>query len=64
MDSAMKREYKKENMKAILDNILGDRKALIGQAKDKGATSWLISIPQYDQDLDMNKDEFRDALCL
>ena len=36
----------------------------VNQSRDKGASSWLTAVPLVDQGLVLNKQEFRDSLCL
>ena len=62
--ASTKRERKIREQQNILENVPEDLKPFLEQAKDKGASSWLNAIPLTEQDLDLNKEEFRDALCL
>ena len=58
------RQWKMEKMDE-LDRALPDElKAFVEQARDKGASSWLNALPIKDQNLTLNKEEFRDALRL
>ena len=58
------RQWKMEKMDE-LDRALPDElKAFVEQARDKGASSWLNALPINDQNLTLNKEEFRDALRL
>ena len=60
----MKNEGKKEQIKQIDEQISVDLKACIDQARDKGASSWLNTLPIEEQQLNLNKEQFRDALHL
>ncbi len=56
---------RKANLKARVDDGLSDDlKPFVEQARDKGASSWLNALPIREQQLDLSKDEFRDALRL
>ena len=44
------------------DGLPPDPLLYVNQARDKGASSWLTSLPLQDQGLDLNKQEFRDSL--
>ncbi|KAG1648178.1 hypothetical protein GQR58_030043 [Nymphon striatum] len=63
-DASIKNQKKKENLNAILEVLPKELKPFIHQAMDKGASSWLNAIPLKEQDLDLNKGEFSDALKL
>ncbi|KAG1651422.1 putative phosphoenolpyruvate synthase [Nymphon striatum] len=62
IDASIKNQNKKENLNAILEVL--PKELFIHQAMDKGASSWLNAIPLKEQDLDLNKGEFSDALKL
>ena len=64
MDLTIKREKRKEKQENILENAPEQVKSLISQSNDIGESSWFNSIPLRDQNLNLNKVEFRDALCL
>ena len=46
------------------NNLSTNLSVLVKQACDKGASSWLNTLPLVDQNLNLNKQEFRDALRL
>ena len=48
----------KEAIQAIPENV----KHIIEQTTEKGASAWLNALPLKEQNLDLNKEEFRDAL--
>ena len=62
MDHLNKTEQRKVTNDQILSSSPEDLKPLLEQLKDKGASSWLNAIPLKSQDLDLNKEEFQDAL--
>ena len=53
-----------EEIRIIHEGLPDNLKPLIEQACDKGASSWLNTLPIKDQNLDLNKEEFKDALKL
>ena len=55
---------KKNEIDSIHQSLPQDLKPYIEQACDKGASSWLNALPIKEQNLDLNKEEFRDALKL
>ena len=57
-------KVKKNNIDSIHQSLPQDLKPYIEQACDKGASSWLNALPIKEQNLDLNKEEFRDALKL
>ena len=63
-DRKTKNDDRKNNLKSILDDLPSDTKPFVVQATEKGASSWLNAIPLKEQDLDLNKEEFTDALRL
>ena len=56
-----KRHSSQEKLESLIPENLSP---FFKQAKDKGASSWLNAIPLTNQDLDLTKDEFKDALRL
>ena len=56
------RKEKLEQITTIHNKLTGDTKNYVKQACDKGASSWLTTLPLKDQNLDLNKAEFTDAL--
>ena len=48
----------------IIISLSIDLLRLVNQSREKGASSWLIAMPLTDQGLALNKEEFRDSLCL
>ena len=61
-DKSLKEQARKENLNNCLNLLPEDLKHFVEQATDKGASSWLNTIPLINQDLDLNKEEFADAL--
>lgn len=55
---------KKDEVKSIHEKLPDNLKSLVDQACDKGASGWLNALPIKEQNLDLNKEEFRDALRL
>ena len=62
--NAQKRAREKEEMEAVDKNLGIEQLFFVKQARDKGASAWLNAIPLKKQGLDLNKQEFRDALRL
>ena len=54
-------ERKVRNERLVVPSHL---KRCMEQAKDTGASNWLNALPIKDQQLDMNKGQFADALCI
>ena len=59
-----KSNQRKEEVKIIHERLPENLKPLVEQACDKGASCWLNALPIKDQNLDLNKEEFKDALRL
>ena len=59
-----KEKKEKEKMEKIISSLPKHVTDYVYQAQDKGASSWLNTIPMKEQHLDLNKEEFRDALRL
>ena len=59
---SQKREAQRSRKDEILRTIPDSLRPYIEQAQDKGASAWLSAIPLREQQLDLNKEEFRDAL--
>ena len=55
-------EEEKLEKEEIIGLLPDQVKDLVIQAQDKGASAWLNALPIKEQHLDLNKDEFRDAL--
>ena len=55
---------KKRKVHNVIETIPDDIKPFLIQARDKGASSWLNALPIQEQNLDLNKEEFQDALRL
>ena len=51
-------------MESIDSTLSPDLLRLVIQSRNKGASSWLNAMPLADQDLAMNKQEFRDSVRL
>ena len=58
----MKRTAIKEKLLGFEKELPSDTLRAVNQARDKGASSWLNAIPLKQQDFDLNKEEYRDAL--
>ena len=56
-----KQQLRKENTEATIPEYM---KRCVEQARDDGASSWLNALPLKDQKLDLNKEQFTDALNL
>ncbi|CAB3982253.1 Hypothetical predicted protein [Paramuricea clavata] len=54
----------KTRMETIDSSLSNELMRLVNQSRDKGASSWLNAISLEEQDLAMNKQEFRDSLRL
>ena len=61
---SIRQQAKKLELDSAYDSLCDELKPYIKQARDKGASAWLNAIPLKDQHLNLNKEEFRDALCL
>ena len=60
-----KRKKERERKERIEGAELPDHlKRCVEQARDTGASNWLNALPIKDQQLDLNKGQFVDALCL
>ena len=55
---------KKQKVHSVIETTPDDIKPFLIQARDKGASSWLNALPIQVQNLDLNKEEFKDALRL
>ena len=55
---------KKQKCDSIHANLPESLKPVVEQASDKGASSWLNTIPLEEQNLDLNKEEFKHAVRL
>ena len=68
---SLKRYISSENHKPLEQKAEGIYKLLLpslqrcfDQAREKGSSSWLSALPIADHGFHLNKEEFRDALCL
>ena len=61
-DRKSKAKRRKQGIEQL--KIPENLKAHVEQARDDGASSWLNTLPIKDQQLDLNKEQFSDALCL
>ncbi len=59
-----KEERLKEEHDNIIENVNDDLGRLLKMATEKGAGSWLTALPMQVYGYDLNKQEFRDAICL
>ena len=57
-------QEKRDHVKNLHDLLPDELRNYVSQACDKGASSWLNTIPLKDQNLDLNKVEFTDAIRL
>jgi hypothetical protein len=57
-------EYYKQRRAEIYENLSDDEKLQLDLASEKGASSWLTSLPLKNFGFLLNKQEFRDAICL
>ena len=60
----VKEERFKKEHEEIFDLLEGKQKRLLMAAKEKGASSWLSALPIQRLGYAINKQEFRDAVCL
>jgi len=60
----MKEEQLKDEQENIFDLLEEKRKKLFHAAREKGASSWLSALPIQRLGYTLNKQEFRDAVCL
>jgi hypothetical protein len=60
----LKAAIKRSKIECIDANLPPDLLPYVNQARDKGASSWLNALPLQDQGLALNKQEFRDSLCI
>ena len=51
-------------MESVASTLSSDLLRLVNQSREKGANSWLNAMPLADQSLALNRQEFRDSLCL
>ena len=54
----------KQKYDSIHGHLPETLKPVVEQACDKGASSWLNTLPLEEQNLDLNKEEFKDAVRL
>ena len=54
----------KQHVEVILSTLNEPTKRAVEQAKKKGASNWLSTLPLNDQGYTLNKGEFRDALAI
>ena len=59
---ALKTASVKSRMESIDSTLPSDLLRSVNQSRDKGASSWLTTVPLVDQGLVLNKQEFRDSL--
>ena len=59
---ALKTASVKSRMERIDSTLPSDLRWSVNQSRDKGASSWLTTVPLVDQGLALNKQEFRDSL--
>lgn len=62
--SAERRAKEKEEREEVDRELKEEQLNFVRQARDKGASSWLNAVPLKEQGLNLNKQEFRDALRL
>ena len=61
---ALKTASVRSRMESIDSTLPSDLLRSVNQSRDKGASSWLTTVPLVDQGLVLNKQEFRDSLRL
>ena len=54
----------KQHEEVVLGTLCEPTKRAVEQAKEKGASNWLSTLPLEDQGFTLNKGEFRDALAI
>ena len=54
----------RQSFETIYSNLPDTLKPVVEQSCDKGASSWLNTLPLEEQNLDLNKEEFKDAIRL
>ena len=62
--NAQRRAAAKSRIDRIDESLSLDLLQAVQQTRDKGASSWLNAIPIEEHGLPLNKQEFRDSLCL
>ena len=62
--NAKRRAAAKSRIERIDESLSPDLLQAVQQTRDKGASSWLNAIPIEEHGLALNKQEFRDSLCL
>ena len=62
--NAQRRATAKSRIDRIGESLSPDLLQAVQQTRDKGASSWLNAIPIEEHGLPLNKQEFRDSLCL
>ena len=62
--NAQRRAAAKSRIDRIDESLSPDLLQAVQQIRDKGASSWLNAIPIDEHGLPLNKQEFRDSLCL
>ena len=62
--NAKRRAAAKSRIDRIDESLSPDLLQVLQQTLDKGASSWLNAIPIEEHGLALNKQEFRDSLCL
>ena len=62
--NVQRRAAAKSRIDRIDESLPPDLLQAVQQTRDKGASSWLNAIPIEEHDLSLNKQEFRDSLCL
>ena len=62
--NAKRRAAARSRIDRIDESLSPDLLQAVQQTRDKGASSWLNAIPIEEHGLALNKQEFRDSLCL
>ena len=62
--NAQRRAAAKSQIDRVDELLSPDLLQAVQQTRDKGASSWLNAIPTEEHSLPLNKQEFRDSLCL
>ena len=61
---ATKIQVQEEQLKEVLDLVGNKMKRILELSQEKGAGSWLTTVPTKSLGFSLNKQEFRDSICL
>ena len=62
--SGSNRKHAKEALEIVYSRNENEIRRTLDLRQPKGTTAWLTCLPSRERNFDMNRDEFRDALCL